>query len=314
MITRNRRPEEVSRYQGAKGLILAILILVWIFLWFSANRSSEPQLRPISLTSPKSGSKVMVKGATWKGVAEPYSQVKLMFGKEVLGATVADPSGNFMIQPNLNPPYPTTLRLTQELPDGKKGTSDPLEYRWQESPDVNFVLTSGFPATHPASEDLVLTGTAEGPGVVYMMSEGAAISSANVPAAGPWRLVTRFQVPYPKVVSLLFQASGTDSRLEAGPFPLILDGKKDSDGVFRITRPVSSGVVTIGDWVIAGTGKPGELVKVKMDKYPLGEAKVSADGTWSLPRTIYQASKGRVIIGTQGGGATQRVVVDVVSR
>ncbi len=314
ILARNRPQREVTSYWSTKGLILALMVLLWIFLWFSSSRPVTPTLRPIFVKSPTNGSKVMVKDAKWIGVAEPYAEVKLLAGDRVLGAAISDPSGNFEIVPSLSPPYPDKLRVSQQLANGKMGTSDTFSYRWQESADVMFSLTSGMPPTHPAGEELVLSGTADGPGVVYLMADGAALSSSEVPQAGPWRLATKFLAPYPKTVSLLFKANSSDSRVTAGPFPLILEGAEPSDGVFRITRPVTDGVVTTGDWVIAGTGKAGESVAVRMDKYSLGATKVAADGTWQVPRTIFVASKGRLMVATQTDGAKQSVTVDVLPR
>ena len=152
------------------------------------------------------------------------------------------------------------------------------------------------------------SGTGAAGSKVILFGDGAEMASGSVAADGTWALPVTFAPPAPEKLQIsLFAADGTKLGSEdiSFEFPPGSREGNPSDAKFALLRPVDQGSVAVGDWVIAGTGKPGAKVKLQMDKYVLGLATVAEDGTWRFPRTIQKAGEARVLSALVENGAPE---------
>lgn len=152
------------------------------------------------------------------------------------------------------------------------------------------------------------SGTGSAGGKVILFGDGAEMASTPVAADGTWALPVTFTPPTPAAMQLrLFGVDGAQVGSQDIQFEFLAPASTSNpaDAKFALLRPIDQGSVAVGDWVIAGTGKPGTKVKLQMDKYVLGEATVAEDGTWRFPRTIQKAGDARVLTALVVDGAPE---------
>lgn len=153
------------------------------------------------------------------------------------------------------------------------------------------------------------SGFAEPGTRVVLFGDGAEMANGMTAENGTWLFDVDIQAPAPAVFSVKFYD-------EAGQ---VVHNEQDlklsfvaSEGAvvtaFALLRPIDKGSVAKGSWVIAGTGKPGSSVELKMDRWVLGEAVVGEDGTWTFPRTINEAGDSRQLIAREIEGFGESVI------
>lgn len=148
---------------------------------------------------------------------------------------------------------------------------------------------------------------------VVVFGDGAEMASGVAGDDGKFEFNVPMQAPVPNVFSVgYFAEDGTEIQ-KVDDLGLKVSGEASAEGVkFALARPVDNGSVAKGDWVIAGTGKPGSRVKLTMDKWVLGEVTVGEDGTWSFPRTVNQVGESRQLIAEEVKGFGQGVVTHTI--
>lgn len=122
--------------------------------------------------------------------------------------------------------------------------------------------------------------------VVVLYGDGAALGQVETGEDGTWQFEAQLRAPLALRHSVGFYDS--DGTLIDEESNLLLDIRGGDDGIareFAILRPVEGGSLRKGDWVIAGSGKPGSRVKISLDADTLGEVIVDRDGGWVFSGT-----------------------------
>lgn len=155
------------------------------------------------------------------------------------------------------------------------------------------VTSNGIAVTDPISgatlppEDFVMSGSGPVGTTVSIEDQGQSVARVNVGPDGKWQAA----IPAPAPGEHIYTVSGQNgvrsevkvnvAQSGASTGNVTAEGNKAASG-FTITEPAAKAQLPAGGFTLRGTGIPGQTVQVFEDGTSLGNAKVAADGAWSL--------------------------------
>lgn len=149
---------------------------------------------------------------------------------------------------------------------------------------------------------------------IVLFGDGAEMAKGVSGHDGKFSFEAEIGQPVPLVFSMGFYSVGGTKVGGVRDLRYVIDAIEGSvAGSFRVLRPTEKGLVTLGDWIIAGTGKPGSQVKLQLDRWQLGVVDVLGDGTWTLPRKINEVGARRQLTAREIGGYGDEIIVHSVT-
>jgi nucleoid-associated protein YgaU len=198
------------------------------------------------------------------GTAEPGSKVTIYADEAPLAEAEADAQGNFVAIFKVEPsPEPRALTLGSVTPEGDAATSDDVVMLLPRAPTA--------PAPEAAPEAEVAAATPPpAPAREPEAAEAAAAAAAEPAAEAEPAPVS---APEPEVVATAIVRGDTVEVTPTAP--------ADAGGARRVTLGTVS-YAEAGEVTLAGAGTAGAVVRAYVDDRFAEEARVAADGRWSM--------------------------------
>jgi hypothetical protein len=186
---------------------------------------------------------------------------------------------------------------------GQKGLSKPVlpkgEFCVVRTPNSGDTVKSGL---------VTFAGLANPKSTVVVLGDGCELGRGDVAADGRFGVTVRIERPFPKEVLVQQVGDRNDMVVQAKPLELKFQDLSNQRS-FTISRPIDGGVMRENRWSIAGTGTPGKLIRIQMDKWLMGYATVGEDGTWTYSRAIDSPGVKREFFAREIGGASDEILV-----
>ena len=278
-----------DRWQVLAALLLAVLFIILV-------TRVNPTPAPV-FTSPAANAQLAADAlGDAAGTARANQAIRLFDADSAIGSTQADAQGNWRLPlPALTPGQHTLFARVVDNGGKVLASSDPLNINvlpaTAATPTPAVVvptITSPAPGAQLTAGSLGDLAGAGRPGdTLHIFDGNTDLGAVTVSPDGTWRF------PFPALGSgshvITARAVAANGNLLAASVPLnitIVDAATATPAVVvpTITSPAPGAQLTAGSLGdLAGTGRPGDTLRIFDGNTDLGAATIGPDGAWRFP-------------------------------